>query len=140
MLSSMIPATLIAVYALATARLTRLVVEDKLTESWRGAFIRQAYRWRYPYTRMQEGRLARVRETGETITVRGTPDERLRGVMMAEPMPMLAYLVTCPWCVSIYVAAVVAPLAWAWGTRPWLAIPALALAFSHLTGLLARGE
>lgn len=126
MLSSMIPATLIAVYALATARLTRLIVADKLTEPVRGALIRQAYRWAEPWT-----------------TKGKTPADRnkdLRLAMSSAPMPMLAYLVTCPWCVSIYVAAGVAPLAWLWGTRPWLAIPALVLAFSHITGLLARGE
>lgn len=134
MLSSMIPATLIAVYALATARLTRLVVEDKLTEPWRSAFIRQAYRWRYPY----------VRDAVPAAPALGLPairpDETLRDCMQVNPPPMLAYLATCPWCVSIYVGALVMPLAWSWGTRPWLAIPALVLAASHLTGLLARGE
>jgi hypothetical protein len=46
-------------------------------------------------------------------------------------------LVTCQWCASIWVAAVVAPVAWWWADRPWFAIPAFALAASQVTGMLS---
>lgn len=53
------------------------------------------------------------------------------------PAQTVAYLITCPWCASIYVAAVAAPVAWFWGWHLALLLPALALAFSHVTGVLS---
>ena len=50
----------------------------------------------------------------------------------------MAYLIGCPWCASIYVGAVAAPLVYWLGESPGLLVPALALALSHLTGLLAK--
>lgn len=46
-------------------------------------------------------------------------------------------LVTCPWCASIWLAAIAAPLVWWCGWSLWLFIPALALAFSQIVGMLA---
>lgn len=96
------------VYALAVARVTRLVTADKITEGLRGRVIRWA--------------------------------DRRAGVDPADefpPTPLLAYLVTCPWCVSIYVGAVAAPLVYWLGETPWTLVPALALAFSAVAGYLA---
>lgn len=47
----------------------------------------------------------------------------------------LATLITCPWCAGMWVSLIAAPLVWWWGDSPWLLIPALALAFSQLTGM-----
>ena len=47
----------------------------------------------------------------------------------------LADLITCPWCVSIWLGAIAAPLVWFWGDSPVMLIPALALAFSQVTGM-----
>jgi hypothetical protein len=47
-------------------------------------------------------------------------------------------LISCPWCVSIWIAAPAAPLMWWYGSRPWVALPAIALAFSQTTGMLSR--
>ncbi|MET8947484.1 hypothetical protein ABZX30_29065 [Streptomyces sp. NPDC004542] len=47
----------------------------------------------------------------------------------------IAYLVTCSWCTSIWVAAGVAPLAYYLGASPWLQIPAAALTLSYLCGV-----
>lgn len=47
----------------------------------------------------------------------------------------LAYGVTCMWCGSIWIGALVAPIAYWYGTEPWALIPALALAMSALTGM-----
>lgn len=85
----------------ATTRLTRLVVDDRITLSFRQWAIRRS------------------------------------------PEGLLSYLVTCPWCVSPYVATVVAiPAVW-WGCDflPWhvrfvlsaLLIPTASQVAGHLT-------
>jgi hypothetical protein len=102
----------IAVFALAVARVTRFVTEDKLSENPRGRLVDWAWRKYRP---------------GVPANGRKYADE-----------PKAAYLLTCPRCASIYVAAVAAPLCWLWGGTPWLFIPALWLAFSQVTGLLAK--
>lgn len=112
----MIPGLLFAVYALAVARLTRLIAADKLTEPLR--------------ERVQMKLWDRV--TGDrTVTLMAMSDPNADA-------PKLVYLLTCPWCVSVYVAAAAAPVVYWWGTAPIFFVPALALAFSHVTGLLAE--
>jgi hypothetical protein len=113
---------IVLVYALAVARVTRLINSDRLTERPRLAL--EARLWR----RNEEREAARWGITVAEITA----DRALR-----DP-PLSVYLLTCPWCVSIYVAAVAAPVAYFWGQLPWLFVPALALAFSHVTGLMAK--
>lgn len=51
------------------------------------------------------------------------------------PARTVAYLITCPWCVSIWVGAVAAPIAWYWGWHPAVILPALVLAASQVTGM-----
>lgn len=87
----------LTVAALATARLTRLITTDRITQAPR--------RWV----------LSRLDGDG-----------------------LMAYLVVCDWCSSVYVGAGVA--AALWGLGDWVMWPLYALAFSYVTGLLARGE
>lgn len=47
----------------------------------------------------------------------------------------IAELIKCPWCVSIWVGGVAAPLVWFWGDHPVMLVPAIALAFSQVTGM-----
>lgn len=54
-----------------------------------------------------------------------------------KPAQFVAALASCSWCASCWLAAVVAPVAWFWGHLPWLLIPAIALAFSQVTGMLS---
>lgn len=49
----------------------------------------------------------------------------------------IATLITCPWCAGMWVSLVAAPLVWFLGESPWLLVPALALAFSQVTGMVA---
>jgi hypothetical protein len=98
-------------FALAVARVTRLVTEDALTEPVRARLLPRLWRRYAPHIPPADWEVA-------------------------EP-PKLVYLVTCPWCVSIYVAAVAAPLWYFLGSNPWVLVPAAGLSFSHLTGLLA---
>jgi hypothetical protein len=51
---------------------------------------------------------------------------------------MLAYLLLCPWCLSIWLAIPAAPIIYAYGESPWLFVPALGFACSAAAGALAR--
>lgn len=47
-------------------------------------------------------------------------------------------LLTCPWCLSVWVAAAAVALVVTFGwLAPWLLYPALILAFSQVAGMLA---
>lgn len=81
--------------ALATHRLTKLIIDDKLTEDLRDKVF------------------ARF----------GNPDDS-----------KISYLITCPWCVSIYVGAGVAVIR-SVAPRPWSMV-ARALVASTITGLI----
>lgn len=85
--------------ALATARLTRLVTSDRLTQAPRHWVVR----------RLPEGSL-------------------------------LAYLVVCDWCVSVYVGGAVAVAGAVAGAWPWTWAAPAALAFSYVAGWLAARE
>jgi hypothetical protein len=54
----------------------------------------------------------------------------------AQDTSRLGYLLECPWCVSMYLGTIGAAVAWAWPAG-WWRWPALALAASGVTGLLA---
>lgn len=128
-------ALLVLVYALAVARLTRLVTSDKITEGPRDRYIWRSWGRHF----MAAARKERP-DTDRAGHRRVAQDWARTAVRNGAEPPLRVYLATCPWCVSIYVAAVAAPLAWFWGSSPWLAIPALALAFSQVTGFLATKE
>jgi hypothetical protein len=134
----MSPALTLAVYVLAVARATRLVTSDRITERPRAWLVdtlwgRTLYGIDYLGTLEAPGwSRAQARETAR----REARKRRLDG---GEP-PLGAYLVTCPWCVSTYVALVAAPI-WYWlGSNPWLLVPAAALAMSYVTGFLSSKE
>lgn len=98
--------------ALAVYRLTRLVVEDVLTEPLREKIIGAAYRVRYgPGHGIEDHHAGRLDE------------------------PKIATLITCPWCASVWVAAGVvvvrrvAPTVWSPVAR--------LLAFSAAAGMIA---
>lgn len=121
---------ILLVYALAVARVTRLINEDVLLDGPRERIV--AWIW----ARRYGGQLVSARAED------GSPLGQLPMWQAAKANgavePKLAYLVGCPWCASIYVGAVAAPL-WFWlGTSPWLLVPAAALAFSYVTGFLAQ--
>jgi hypothetical protein len=59
---------------------------------------------------------------------------------------LLLYLLFCRWCMSVWIAVPVAAMWWAaspaprWSGQWWLDVPTVALALSHITGLLVRAE
>jgi len=74
--------------------------------------------------------------TMDMITVR--PRESLVEALKGRGHNMLAYLLLCPWCVSVWLAIPAAPIIYAYGDSPWLFVPALGLALSAAAGALAR--
>jgi hypothetical protein len=69
-----------------------------------------------------------------------TPRTSLVGALARRGHDLLAYLILCPWCVSVWIGIVAAPVIYLWGTTPWLTVPALALALSMVAGLLAAAK
>lgn len=129
------PALTLAVYALAVARVTRLLTADRITEAPRRWLSIRLWATKVdlllpadePMPDAREIRHARRFEAARRLNAGGDP-------------PLAVYLLTCPWCASIYVAAVAAPL-WYWlGSSPWLFVPAVALTFSYVTGFAASKE
>jgi|SRR5215510_3634797 len=101
------PAWVIVLYLLAVARLAGLATVDTITAPARQALVSRFN----PRSRAHRALAYLV----------GVPDDDANG---------------CPWCASIWIGAATAPLAWWWGTRPWVAIPALALAASQVAGMV----
>jgi hypothetical protein len=111
----------VAVFALAVARITRAINQDRIFDHPRQALYR---------------RLPHVHLGGSAKCERC--DQLINNSVHAKEDSLLAYLVYCPWCVSIYVGALGALVCWLWGHSPWAFVPALALAFSYVTGFLAE--
>lgn len=115
----------LVVYALAVARVTRLVTRDRITARPRSWLIERAWLADCSYCHA------------------GTPQERRNNLRLhrsAADKPMMVDLITCPWCISIWLAIVAVPLVKFWGASSWLFWPAVGLAFSYVTGLLAKLE
>lgn len=80
---------------LTTARLTRLVTADKITERYRAAVI------------------GKINQAG-----------------------LLAYLIVCDWCLSVYVGVAVSSAWWLWGGQTWFELATIALSASYAAGFL----
>jgi hypothetical protein len=84
--------------------------------------------------------VARVTGLVTTDTITEPARDAVIGWLDDRPRTLGAFvskLITCPWCASIWLAAVAAPLVWFWGEHPLLIVPALALAFSQITGMVS---
>lgn len=104
----MLPAWLtLALYALATARVTGLVTADAITAPAR----------KWAVERLDPFPNAR-------------PAKGVRGHAV--------YLLTCPWCVSIYVGALAAIVWYTVGNHPVPVVLAALLAFSQTTGMISN--
>jgi Protein of unknown function (DUF1360) len=74
--------------------------------------------------------------TADMITAR--PREAVVDALKERKRNFLAYMLLCPWCISVWLAIPAAPIIYAYGDSPWLFVPALALALSAAAGSLAR--
>lgn len=110
---------------LATARLTRLVTTDMITEPIRDRIDSDAsYGDEWIVDLTPHGATARlIHRHGKMATFQRFVND----------------VVNCPWCASIWIGALVAALAFLLPTAAFV-WPALALAASHLTGLLHAFE
>lgn len=88
--------------------------------------------------------LAVARVTGLITADQITAPLRKRAVQRVNPNELVVgwraeaeYLLTCQWCVSIYVAAVGAVVWFTVGNNPVLLVCAVAAAFSQITGMLS---
>jgi hypothetical protein len=84
--------------------------------------------------------LAVARVTGLIVADSITEDVRdaVLGWLDDRPKTLgsyLATLITCPWCAGMWVALIASPLVWFYGDSPFMLIPAVALAFSQVTGM-----
>jgi hypothetical protein len=84
--------------------------------------------------------LAVARLTGLVVADSITEDLRDGFIGWLDDRPktlgaFVAELIQCPWCASIWIGAALAPLVWLWGSSPVMLVPAVALAFSQLTGM-----
>ena len=121
--------------ALFVYRLTRLVVSDTITEPLRNRLLA---RWPSDDTEFTDEWVE-----GEPPTTRyGAPVAWLDPVWIPLEPHWFGQLITCPWCASIWVGALVTVGLWAvdaatlgwWG---WVMLP---FVFSAITGLLTAQE
>lgn len=87
--------------------------------------------------------LAVARVTGLVVadSITEPARDRLRGWLDDTPGSAgewFATLITCPWCAGMWVSLAAAPLVWFFGDSPVMLVPALALAFSQITGATAN--
>ena len=109
------------VTALAVYRLTILVTADKLTARWREAVV----------LRLQERRHGPRPPASDSLDRMGW-----QSAVATDPHP-LAYLVQCPWCVSVWIGAALTGGTILWGhSTAWLAVM-LTLAFAAVAAILA---
>lgn len=86
--------------------------------------------------------LAVARVTGLIVSDSITEGARDRLIEWLDDRPRtlgasIATLIQCPWCTGMWVGLVAAPLVWFAGDSPVMLVPALALAFSQVTGMIA---
>lgn len=74
--------------------------------------------------------------TSDVITER--PRDAVVTALKERKHNMLAYMLLCPWCLSIWLAIPAAPIIYAYGDSWWLFVPALWMALSAAAGALAR--
>jgi hypothetical protein len=85
--------------------------------------------------------VARVTSLIVTDTIFDTARERLIGWLDDRPATLGAFVagvIECPWCAGMWVSLIASPLVWFWGDSPVMLIPALALAFSQVTGMISN--
>lgn len=137
--------------ALDVYRLTLLVVADKLTAPLRWRLIGHGHALRLtPWSSAKGKNVGASCECGNWTVAyaSGVRDDEVDDLLVEPHRAHVAllprdlggwrYLLTCPWCASIYVAGPVVASGLAWSTGWGWQLTAGALAASAVTGFLAR--
>jgi len=104
----MMPSALdLILYVAATARVTTLITHDEITAPTRAWLVRRF---------QPDRRFHRL-----IVYMLGSPDGDMTG---------------CPWCVSMWVGLLSAPLMWFWSNNPLVMIVLIGLAASQTTGMI----
>lgn len=106
-------ALIIVMYALAVARITRLITHDVISEPIRTAIVRKFD----PHKKMHRFAVYALGDIG------GNDDGDHTG---------------CQWCVSVWVSAITAPIVTHWQHSTITSMVLLAIAASQVTGLIAE--
>jgi hypothetical protein len=141
--------------ALATYRLTMLIVADELTEPWRERLLDRYIHPTHELTTRPDAQEPQYvtgsgyaysaacrcgmrwsgREWADVMSEANGHVNEHRGEMTTGPRWLI--LLDCPWCASWWVGLPVAWSGWCFGGRGWWLIPAAALGFSAVTGIIA---
>lgn len=106
----MMPSVVVlALYAMAVTRTTTLITHDEITRPAREYLIARFD----PYRRVHR----------MLVYLLGAPDDDTTG---------------CPWCVSIWIGTLTAPIIYWWGATPIVMVIMLALAASQATGMIYK--
>lgn len=84
--------------------------------------------------------LAAARITRLITTDRLFEAPRLWAVNKLGPLNLSAYLITCQWCMGLWVSCMTVSAAWHWRDSPWLQVPLSALAVAEVIGLIASRD
>lgn len=136
------PALTLLVYALAVARGSVLVTEDRLAKKPREWALRKLNdrHWR-EFKRLAQVEIERIERepyTSPPAEWEAALGEAGRRAEARKGEGYLEYLLTCQWCVSIWLGGIAAFVWWNWPTEPWSLGLAVVLAFSMVTGKLAQ--
>jgi len=100
----------LVLYTLAVARLTTIITTDEISRPARQALVRRFD----PFNRLHRW----------IVYLLGDADDQTAN--------------GCPWCVSIWVGLLSAPLIVTVPTSPYLLVPVIGLAASQVTGMISR--
>lgn len=123
---------ILLVGALCTFRISWLLTHDYLTSGVRNVVIRTAYRIAYRRKKDQAPPAVYAK------SVASAPDFWTDHVVDDAAPPKLAYIWTCPWCVSVWVGALVAGASALWVTDYGAALTiGWVFGMSAVTGIVA---
>lgn len=103
-------ALVLLLYTLAVARLTTIITTDEISRPARKALTR-----RFNPTKRLHRMAVYLLGDAEDGTANG-----------------------CPWCLSIWVGALTAPIVWTFPSSPYTLVPLMALTASQVTGMIFR--